>query len=135
MRRFGLTILIALTVLTPSSSAATPSNLVNFEQTGGFASIERGFAVRTSGVVVSDGLPVTTKRLSAKRLAALRTALTQARWVTLARRYESETPISDGYVYRVTYAGKTIKIEQDAKLPARLARPFSLLRTLGGIRG
>ena len=134
MRRFGLTILIALTVLTPSSSATTPSNLVTFEQTGGFASIERGFAVRTSGVVVSDGLPVTAKRLSAKRLAALRTALIQARWVTLARRYESETPISDGYVYRVTYAGKTIKIEQDAKLPARLARPFSLLQALGGIR-
>ena len=135
MRRFGLTVLIALTVLTPSSSATTPSNLVTFEQTGGFAGIERGFAVRTSGVVVSDGLPVTAKRLSAKRLAALRTALIQARWVTLARRYESETPISDGYVYRVTYAGKTIKIEQDAKLPARLARPFSLLRALGGIRG
>ena len=77
MRRFGLTILIALTVLTPSSSATTPSNLVTFEQTGGFASIERGFAVRTSGVVVSDGLPVTAKRLSAKRLLALRTALTQ----------------------------------------------------------
>ena len=135
MRRFGLTFLIALAVLTPSSSAATSPNLVTFEQTGGFASIERGFAVRTSGVVVSDGLPVTAKRLSAKRLVALRAALTQARWGTLARRYESETPISDGYIYRITYAGKTIKIEQDAKLPVRLARPFSLLRALGGIRG
>lgn len=135
MRRFGFTTLIVLTVLTSSSSAATPSNLVTFEQTGGFASIERGFAVRTTGAVVSDGLPVTAKRLSAKRLVALRAALTQARWGTLARRYESDTPISDGYVYRITYAGKTIKIEQEAELPVRLARTFSLLRALGGIRG
>ena len=49
MRRFGLTILIALSVLTPNSSAATPPNLVTFEQTGGFASIERGFAVLDHG--------------------------------------------------------------------------------------
>ena len=134
MRQFGLTFLLALAALAPSASAATSPNLVAFEQTGGFAGIERGFAVRTSGTVVSDGLPVTAKRLSAKRLVALRAALTQARWSTLARRYESETPISDGYVYRITYAGRTIKVEQDAKLPTRLARPFSLLRALGGIQ-
>ena len=78
---------------------------------------------------------MTAKHLSSKRLTHLRTALRQARWRTLGRRYESDVAIADGYVYRITYAGKTIKIEQDAKLPARLARPFSLLRTLGGIKG
>ncbi len=91
--------------------------------------------MRTSGTVVSDGLPVTATHLSSKRLIALRTALRQARWGSLERRYESDVPIADGYVYRITYAGKTVKIEQDAKLPARLARPFSLLRALGGITG
>ncbi len=79
-----------------SSSAATPSNLVTFEQTGGFASIERGLAVRTSGVVVSDGLPVTAKRLSSKRLVALARRADPGALGTLARRYESDTPIADG---------------------------------------
>ena len=135
MKQFGLTVLIAVAAVAPSSSAATSPNLVTFEQTGGFANIERGLAVRTSGTVVSDGLPVTAKHLSSKRLVEMRTALRLARWGSLERRYESEEPIADGYVYRLTYAGKTIRVEQGAKLPARLARPFSLLRALGGIKG
>ena len=133
MKRFGLTFVVALATLAPGSAAASSPTLITFEQTGGFAGIERGFSVQRTGTVVSDGLPVTAKRLSSKRLLALRAALVTARWGTLARRYESDTGMADGYVYRLTYAGRTIKIEENAKLPARLARPFALLSALGGI--
>ncbi len=134
MKRFGVTLIVALAALAPSSSAATSPTLVTFEQTGGFAGIERGFSVQKTGKVVSDGLPVTAKQLSTKRMVALRLALVNARWGTLAHRYESTSGMADGYIYKLSYGGKTIKIEEDAKLPARLARPFALLRTLGGIQ-
>lgn len=101
-----------------------------FEQTGGFAGIERGLVVYRTGRVVSDGLPVRTSRLSSTRLRALRLALQQARFATLQRKYESDEPVADGYVYRISYAGRTIRIDEGAKLPPRLARPFSLLHGL-----
>jgi hypothetical protein len=123
-------LLVAVLGLAFPRPEAQPVVLVTFEQTGGFAGIERGLVVHRSGKVVSDGLPVTTHRLSAARLRALRNALVQARFATLLRTYESETPVADGYVYRIRYAGRTIRVEEGAELPARLARPFSLLTRL-----
>lgn len=131
MRVVGLALLLALAAgLAQARPAAESSVLVMFEQTGGFAGIERGLVVYRTGRVVSDGLPVRTSRLSSTRLRALRLALQQARFATLQRKYESDEPVADGYVYRISYAGRTIRIDEGAKLPPRLARPFSLLHGL-----
>lgn len=124
---------VLLAGVVPLSSAAPSSVLVTFEQTGGFAGIERGMSVTRSGKVVSDGLPVTTSQLSPTRLAALRAKLVGAQWATLRTKYEPETPISDGYVYKVTYAGRTIRVEQGATLPLRLKRPFAMLQAIAGL--
>jgi hypothetical protein len=35
--------------------------------------------------------------------------------------------VADGYVYRIAYGGRTVRIEEGATLPPRLQRPFSLL--------
>jgi hypothetical protein len=124
-------LVVALGLALPGAGPqAQPAALVSFEQSGGFAGIERGLIVHRSGKVVSDGLPVTTHRLSATRLRALRNALVQARFATLRRTYESEAPVADGYVYRIRYAGRTIRVEEGAELPPRLERPFALLSAL-----
>jgi hypothetical protein len=133
MRTVVVALLLTVAVAAPEAGAASSSVLVRFDQTGGFAGIERGLVVHRSGKVVSDGLPLQTEHLSSAGVEALRGALARARWATLQKRYESETPIADGFVFRITYAGRTIRVEEGAKLPARLARPFKLLSALGGI--
>src|SRR6266545_5049836 len=125
--------LVLLAWLAPPSAAAPTTLLVSFEQTGGFAGIERGMAVTRTGKVVSNGLPVTVSQLSATRLATLRDRLVAARWATLRPKYEPETPVADGYVYRITYAGRTIRIDEGAILPLRLRRPYVMLRAIAGL--
>jgi hypothetical protein len=126
-----ITVIVALLALTAVAAEARPAKpLVTFEQTGGFAGIERGLVVLRSGAVVSDGLPLATSRLGPARLRALRTALVAARFATLRRTYESEEQLDDGYVYRITYGKRTIRIEEGAKLPPRLQRPVRLLTDL-----
>jgi len=132
MRTLGATALVVLVATVSSSAAASPSSpLVRFEQTGGFAGIERGMTVQPSGRVVSDGLPITVSRLSPARLDLLRERLADARWGTLRARYDSS--ISDAYVYRITYAGRTIRIEEGATLPLRLARLDAMLERIAGL--
>lgn len=113
-----------------SSAGQGPAVLVTYEQTGGFAGIERGLVVYRTGKVQSDGMPLKTSRLTPARLRALRTALTQARFATLAKRYESEMPIADGFIYRVTYGGRSVRVEEGADPPARLERVLVQLRSL-----
>jgi hypothetical protein len=129
-------VLLAFLALPAAAAPGTSPTLVTFEQTGGFAGIERGMSVMRSGKVVSDGLPVTASQLSSTRLALLRTRLVAAQWASLQAKYEPETPISDGYVYKLTYAGRTIRIEEGTtSLPLRLKRPFLMLRSLAGLSG
>ena len=133
MRMLCATALAALASAGSTCAAAAPSSpLVTFEQTGGFAGIERGMTVRRSGAVVSDGLPVAVSRLAPTGLATLRQRLADARWATLKAMYDSS--ISDAYVYRITYAGRTIRVEEGATVPRRLARLQAMLERLAGIR-
>jgi hypothetical protein len=128
MRVVGLALLVVLApAVAQARPASEPAVLVSLEQIGGFAAIERGLVVYRSGKVVSDGLPLATSRLSSARLKALRLALVRARFATLLRKYESDNPVADGYVYKVAYGGRTVRIEEGATLPPRLQRPFSLL--------
>jgi hypothetical protein len=131
VRVVGLALLVALTpAVAQARPASEPAVLVSLEQIGGIAAIERGLVVYRSGKVASNGLPLKRSRLTPARLRALRRALQEARFPTLLRRYESDTPVADGYEYRIAYAGRTIRIEEGAKLPPRLQRPFSLLLEL-----
>jgi hypothetical protein len=102
--------------------------LVTFHQSGGFAGIDRGYTVQRSGAVVSNGAP--HPRLSPAALKTLRDALAAARFSTLRRVYEPAQPVADGFSYRIAYAGRTVRIEQGAKLPPRLQRVFVLLERL-----
>jgi hypothetical protein len=131
VRSAAACLLAALAVTAAASAEArAPAVLVTFEQTGGFAGIERSFAVQRSGKLVSDGLATKTGRLGPAKLRALKDALARARFATLRRTYESEEQIDDGFVYRITYGGRTVRIEEQAKLPPRLERVYDLLSGL-----
>jgi hypothetical protein len=126
-----IALIVALVASTAAAAQARPpAPLVTLEQRGGFAGIERGLFVERSGQVVSDGLAVTTHRLTAAQLRALRAALVAARFPTLARHYESDVAIADGFVYRLSYGGRTVQYEEQADLPARLQRCVDLLTKL-----
>lgn len=122
--------LLAVGLPAAAASPERPAPLVSYEQTGGFAGIERGLVVYRSGKVVSDGLPLRTSRLSPERLRTLRALLVNAKFATLRREYESKQPIADGFVFRIAHAGRVIRIEQGAKPPLRLARVERFLRGL-----
>jgi hypothetical protein len=122
---------LALAAGAGGSRAAAPSPvLVTLQQVGGFAGIERSLLVRRNGRVESDGLVLTTRRLSPARLQALRQALVAARFATLKSFYRSDPPIADGYVYRVGYGARRVAVEEGAKTPPRLARLLTQLARL-----
>lgn len=126
-------VLIALLVTVAgaaSQAQAAPPALVSFQQSGGFAGIERGLAVSRSGKVSSNGLPLKTSQLTPARLRTLRSSLALARFGSLDDHYESETPIADGFVYHIAYGGHVVAIDEGARLPLRLSRVFALLLAL-----
>ena len=124
-------VLLALAVAAQAASAPSPV-LVSFRQTGGFVGVERTVVVRRSGAVTAENVRVST--LSRARVRALRDALEQARWRSLKSRYAPKVHVADGFQYAITYGGRTIRIDQGATLPPRLARPFVLLERLARVR-
>jgi len=120
---------LLLATATSADAAASPT-LVSFRQTGGFAGLDRGLVVARTGDVVSDGLPLKKAHLTRLELAKLKLALVNARFAGLAKTYESEQPIADGFTYRIAYAGHVVAIEEGAKPPPRVQRVFALLERL-----
>ena len=127
-----LAALFALAVVAPQAASAPSPVLVSFRQTGGFVGVERSVTVRRSGAVTAKNVHVST--LSHARFTALRDALEAARWKTLKSSYAPEVHVADGFLYAITYGGRTIRIDQGATLPPRLARPFVLLQRIAGLR-
>jgi hypothetical protein len=131
MRALVVTVIALVAAVAAQAAPGPPSPvLVTYEQTGGFAGIERGLVVYRSGKMRSEGLAPKVSQLSPARLRALKGALEQANFATLARKYRADVPIADGYLYRVTYTGRTVLVEQGADPPFRLKRVLSLLSVL-----
>jgi hypothetical protein len=104
--------------------AARQQPLVVYTRTGGFIGVQDSMKVFRDGTVTSTNGEF---RLTAKRLTALRTRLRAAQFPTLRRRYEADYPIADGFVYGVTYVGRTVLVNEEAKAPLRLRRVLDLL--------
>jgi hypothetical protein len=107
-----------------SDVAAQQQPLVVYTRTGGFIGVQDSMKVFRDGTVTSTNGAF---RLTAKRLTALRTQLRAARFRTLRRRYEADYPIADGFVYGVTYTGRTVVVNEEGKAPVRLRRVLDLL--------
>jgi hypothetical protein len=107
--------------------------LVNYERSGGLAGIRDALTVRRSGaatLVRHRGAGPVALRLSCARLRALRNALVDARFASLARVYSPPDPYADGFIESVSYGGKTVRILTAAEPPARLSRVLGLLRAI-----
>jgi hypothetical protein len=122
---------IALAALALAAGAAAGSDvaaqqqpLVVYTRTGGFIGVQDSMKIFRDGTVSSTNGDF---RLSANRVAMLRSRLRAARFSTLRRRYEADYPIADGFVYGVSYAGRTVVVNEEAKAPLRLRRVLDLL--------
>jgi hypothetical protein len=61
------------------------------------------------------------RRLPAARTRAVRAALREARFATLARRYRPRAVVNDGFVYVLRSGGRSVRVEQGADgVPRRL---------------
>jgi hypothetical protein len=120
-------VLIVLVAAAPAAGEAGSRQqpLVVYTRTGGFIGVQDSMRISRDGTVSSSSGDF---RLSAKRLATLRTRLRAARFRTLKREYEAEYPIADGFVYGVTFGGKRVLVNEEARAPLRLQR---VLDTLG----
>jgi hypothetical protein len=122
------TALAALALFVAAAAAgevdAGQQPLVVYSRTGGFIGVQDSMRILRDGTVSSTNGDF---RLSARRLATLRARLTAARFPTLKRRYEADYPIADGFVYGVTYGGRRVIVNEEAKTPLRLQRVLDML--------
>jgi hypothetical protein len=120
-------VLLVLAAAAPAAgeARARQQSLVVYTRTGGFIGVQDSMRISRDGTVSSSNGDF---RLSAKRLATLRARLRAARFPTLKREYEADYPIADGFVYGVTFGGKRVLVNEEAKAPPRLQR---VLDTLG----
>jgi hypothetical protein len=127
--------LVALTLATGAAAAAPieaqQQPLVVYTRTGGFIGVQDSMKVFRDGTVSSTSGDF---RISARRLATLRARLVAARFPTLRREYEADYPIADGFVYGVTYSGRRVVVNEEAKTPLRLRRALDLLNEMFVLR-
>jgi len=124
-----LRVALAIFLAAAAAAAAGPVEaqqrpLVVYTRTGGFIGVQD--AMKVAG----DGRVASTKgdfRLSVKRLANLRLRLRGARFPTLKRQYDADYPVADGFVYGVTYGGRRVLVNEEAKAPLRLRRVLDIL--------
>ena len=124
-----LRVAIAIFLAAAAAAAAGPVEaqqrpLVVYTRMGGFIGVQDSMKVAREGTVSSTNGDF---RLSAKRLATLRARLRAARFPTLKRKYDADYPIADGFVYGVTYGGRRVVVNEEAKAPPRLRRVLDLL--------
>jgi len=109
---------------TAAGAGSQSRKLVTYVHSGGFTGDVDSLTVFRSGQVDS---PNGQFRLTARRLLSLKRTLVAARFATLRGEYVQTDPVSDGYVERVSYAGRTVSVAQGANPPARLQRVLTLL--------
>jgi hypothetical protein len=113
------------------SSPAVAKTLVRYEKSGGIAGIQLTMTVTGAGgarITSTRMSEVTRFTLPAAQRRALARALRGARVSTLRSRYVASTPIADGFVQTVRYAGHDVTVQDGGRPPARLR---SLLNRLG----
>jgi hypothetical protein len=128
-RLLVLALLVALAA--PLAAGARTSALVGYSRTGGFIGVHDSLTVLWDGTAVSSR---GSFRITAQRLRTLRATLERARFGTLQRRYSADYPVADGFTYRVSYAGRSVVVEEEARVPLRLQRALDLLADLFGRR-
>jgi hypothetical protein len=124
MARLAFVALAVVLTLPLAGAHAQPQPLVTYARTGGFIGVQDSLKVYADGDVASSK---GSFRLSAARLRSFVGALREARFATLRPRYDADAPVADGFTYRVVHAGRTVVVEEEARVPVRLQRVLDLL--------
>ena len=112
---------------TAAGAGVQSGKLVTYVHSGGFTGDRDTLTVFRSGRAdSSNGL----FGLTTKRRLSLERALRAARFATLRKEYVPVDPVADGYIERISYAGRTVSVAQGATPPARLQRVLTLLADL-----
>ena len=121
----ALSLALSLAVAGTAAGAGSQSpKLVTYLHSGGFTGDVDSLTVFRSGRADS---PSGQFRLTARRLLSLERALAAARFATLRSAYVPADPVADGYIDRVSYAGRTVSVAEGANPPLRLQRVLTLL--------
>jgi len=119
--------LLALTLAATLGLTAVASAgvLVDFSRGGGFAGIPLHLTVTGAGKAqAEEGFQGQTGRrtLSARRLKSLKRQLRQTGFGSLRSSYAPKVPVSDGFMFVVTYRGKTVRTATGGHPPERLSK-------------
>jgi hypothetical protein len=109
---------------TAAGSGSQSRKLVTYVHSGGFTGDSDSLTVFRSGQADSSNGQF---GLTTRRRLSLQRALLAARFATLRSSYVPTDPVSDGYVDRVSYAGRTVSVAEGANPPTRLQRVLALL--------
>jgi hypothetical protein len=111
-----------------------PSQLVSYHRTGGFIGVDDRLSITSDGRVTRtdrNGVPEEFD-LSPAALSELQDALEAANFPSLKSVYKPPFTVSDGFVYTVTYHGKTVVVYQEAVIPAGLQQVIARLSQIFG---
>jgi hypothetical protein len=94
--------------------------LVTFMRSGGFAGVEDRLRIQRDGAarVQREGGEARDFQVPEAEVAQLEAELDAADFPHLRSSYRNDPAIADGFVYQVTYEGRTVRCEQDAGPPA-----------------
>jgi hypothetical protein len=127
MRLAVLALLLALAAAAPAGAA---SRLVRYDAGGGISGESSRLIVDTDGSAEQTGRSERSFQVSAKRLRTLKSALRDAHFSTLKRRYAPDRPVFDGITQSVRYKGYTVSLSSGATAPPRFVRVLRLLESL-----
>lgn len=108
--------------------------LVSYQRTGGFIGVDDRLSVARDGRAIRSergGSPQEFD-LSPAELSELKAALEAANFPSLKPVYKPPFPISDGFVFTVTYNGKTVVVYEGAIVPAGLQQVIARLSQIFG---
>jgi hypothetical protein len=127
MRLTLLAIVLALVLAAP---AGTATRLVRYDVSGGISGESSQLIVDTDGSAEQTGRSERSFEVSATRLRKLKSALRDAHFSTLKRRYAPKQPVFDGVTQTVRYKGYTVSLSSGATAPPRFERVLRLLEGL-----
>lgn len=108
--------------------------LVAYQRTGGFIGVDDRLSVARNGRAIRTergGAP-TEFDVSPADLSELKDALEAADFPSLKAVYKPPFVLSDGFVFTVTYNGKTVMVYEEATIPAALQQVIARLSQIFG---
>lgn len=104
----------------PSSPAAPPEIVIDYERTGGIAGLDDRVVIFDNGLTLISGRDVSTEiALDSPEIERIQAVFTRAGFGSLEGNYSSRRSGADVLQYRISYRGKTV-IAEETVIPSSL---------------